>query len=215
MTRLPLFLAALLSVVAATPATPSSSAVAATPSEIFIEVGPGMPTLEDLGLTPAMLYNLTMGDHHHHAAGGIHARTHDVNFNFPAPSYCHPSASPYQGGIPVCNFPNSGSYRGAGRNHVLACAEYLKSWATASCQVDPGNALLCRSWGLAEPDAYVWGSSIHGGSVASYCEHVSCAVYWAGYWCQVADESSAHGIITHGLGVAYGNGDYFIETCGP
>ena len=210
MARFAVFITAVAAAVAAAPAPApaptSSAATSGTLGEIFIKPGPGMPSLESVGLTPAKLYNITMN--HAHASDGKLARR--------APSYCFPS--PRISGTPEtgwCNFPTSNLWNPGGMNHIWACAAYLESLGTAMCSVSPAEDLhLCTAYGLPEPEANIWGwNRIYPEywGASSYCEHVACAVYRV--WLSCGDQGNA--AIAHGFTVAYGNGDYYVEAAGP
>jgi hypothetical protein len=166
--------------------------------EIFITGHPSLPSPESLGLTPAVLYNVTrdwlLAGRPIPSRGSVEKRWDDD---------CD-AAPPER---PPC----------AGIEATFACYYYLDALGTTPCEVTWGESYFCH----AEPigadalDANIIGFRV-GPSTSSHCRDVASAVLWSinncynYYWNQGLCPAS--GDFVGGRAAAWGNGDLIVEV---
>ncbi|RYP03773.1 hypothetical protein DL765_010396 [Monosporascus sp. GIB2] len=173
-------LLAILSRALAVPAATASPAPSEplAEHEIFIQPGPGLPSQESLGLSPATLYNLTIAYDAEVARRGVLLEKRD----------------------PMCHYNMYMNV--AGRNHANACAIYLHNLGTTPCSAHSwvgGDMLMCQATGLPEPIAKVWGYMVPMSppqTVTSWCQHVAHAVWWGVTQCPDRVTSIGRGFIS-------------------
>ena len=132
--------------------------------EIFITAAPGLPSQEDLGLTPEKLYNMTV-DYHE---GKLQL---------------HPGASSARLAkrLLLCRDPSQGGPP-AGYNNAMACAVYLYQLADQLCTAwprpDNGPTVMCVAGGYpGEQVATVAGRPYWVAQAETYCANVAFAVF--------------------------------------
>ncbi|KAK4129770.1 hypothetical protein N657DRAFT_640434 [Parathielavia appendiculata] len=196
-------------------AHPSPGIKRDAPNAIHITPGPGLPTLESLGLTPEQLYKMTvdyLAEDNGTPSGpgpGLAKRWTDT---------CH--TADYQGYGPDGRMiaPDGRMLRPAGLQNLAACNIYLQRLDTTRCVVGPigGEAtFMCTANSFAgEPPAYIagWGLGSIGGYVSSYCRDVAAAVYRVGTACPYYCKSGKCG--KSAVMAAQGNGDLIVEIAG-
>jgi hypothetical protein len=97
-------------------------------NQIFIEPGPGLPSLESLGITPAELYAMTM-----EYSAELLARSKPVARYVDT---CASATSSYHSPL-------------VGWHNAVACGEYLNNLGTTPCVATGGQAgtVMCQSNG--------------------------------------------------------------------
>jgi len=156
--------------------------------ELFIEPGPGLPSLESLGITPAQLYNLSV-EH------GEQVRNSE------------PGGGPRLGRRDDCS--NDGTP--AGWNNANACAVYLNNLGTTNCGAPRDGVTMCIGSGAAgELAAHIIGYNVGPGNTASsWCRDVSTAVTWVLQHCNFCGNGYCG---VEGEAKAYGNGNLEITV---
>lgn len=158
-------------------------------NQIFIEPGPGLPSLESLGITPAELYAMTM----------------EYSAELLA------SSKPVARFVDRCTTPSSHPHSQlAGWHNAVACGQYLDNLGTTPCVTSggQGGVVMCKADGYpGEVSATVRGYSIGDPSIPrqSYCRDVASAVFWVVNHCPYHCYDNKCGI--GGEAAAYGNGD--------
>ncbi|KFX86890.1 hypothetical protein V495_05253 [Pseudogymnoascus sp. VKM F-4514 (FW-929)] len=127
--------------------------------------GPGLPSLQELGITSAELYKIGRPD----SSADDSVKTSSIEARFE----------------PKCG-PSEAAYTNV--NDVIACYNYLKKLGTKKCSVPDnfGIAHFCTA-GNAE----VTGQSLKSKGTSSYCRDVATAVLWSVDHCTRPDKSVA------------------------
>ena len=160
-------------------ATPAPEVEAKTYPEVV--PGPGLPSLAELGLTSAQLYEMPVD--------------HSILDGYPAVRVRNIMEKRYE---PRCG-PSDAAY--ANVNDLIACFNYLRNLGGTRCEAPAnyGVVEMCYSG-----SGHVIGQSITGRSSSSSCADVASAVLWSIDHCTRPDQSCA------GFNAAYGNGDLII-----
>jgi hypothetical protein len=166
--------------------------VTATPEPFEVLPGPGMPSLESLGITSADLFNTTFVDE---LLAPLRATAAEE------------TSSISRRWTDQCDRDPRGPTGG-----VLACAAYLVALNTRDCTATNTVRRMCTS-NADGFTAIVEGISIKVGSTRSYCRDAAQGVYWVANRCTILHP--AFGIhIAAGAAAAYGNGDLIMIVSG-
>jgi hypothetical protein len=196
------------SVVAPRQEAAAAAAAASTPEYEFIP-GPGMPSLESLGLTVADLFNKTWVD----------------SLFKDTPNPFAPNAATARA-LPATN-NNNGQPGSVSRrwddicdrdgrdygtvNAVRACAAYL--WALNAQWCEAGNtAVEMVRMREGNYETYVHGISVRPGSSRSFCRDCSAGVYWVADSCVAGCDGDL--CAAAGSAAAGGNGDLVLVVSG-
>lgn len=183
--------------------SPSTIKRAAAPDTLHFTPGPGLPTLEALGITPEQLYNMTL----EHIA-----EIQQNNALSPSPSGRLDKRQRYP-----C-YSEGGSLP-AGIQNIVMCNLYLQNLGTTQCRVGPVGTptLMCSSnmfAGETGADVVGWARGSEGGYASSYCRDVAAAVYEVGTTCPLFCIIKPKRCGLGGIFSAHGNGDLVVEVSG-
>jgi hypothetical protein len=167
----------------------SLALVSRAEKEVFIKPGPGLPSLESLGITPSQLYNMTR-----EAAANRDHHRQDKRWQ------------------DRCTNGFDEGPRFGGSWGIQACGIYLERLGRSNCQVR-GKAVFCSAH---HPDdnsmpSEISGWSTAGGFTSSWCEDVAAAVTWA--W--ACRKLYLDAICIAAQVAARGNGDLIVDVGGP
>ncbi|KAK4151756.1 hypothetical protein C8A00DRAFT_35566 [Chaetomidium leptoderma] len=189
--RAPIRQIVLLAVALASTAMGSS----AKPEAFKVIPGPGMPSLESIGLTSADLFNKTFVDELL-APPPFLLRTQSSSSEKPAGRLLRRWTS-------RCDeAPPFGINEG-----INACAAYLSALRTTDCLAGNKPVTMCTS--LARGfETHVRGISIRPGSATSYCRDAALGVSWVPKNCKPGCEGDY--CYSAGSAAANGNGDLIM-----
>jgi hypothetical protein len=170
-------------------------------NEPLVIPGPGMPSLDSLGLTSANLFdeNFMTSYFANQTTKRSDGSERDI----------------YGGARVEKRFPDQCiNYKArASVQGAVACANYLQALGETSCTAPPEGITMCYSTaGSSGITSYVSGHSVESTPQTSWCKHVAEAVWWGRNHCVFCPELSD--CIFSSLAAAYGNGDLIIATWG-
>ncbi|KIN08320.1 hypothetical protein OIDMADRAFT_16586 [Oidiodendron maius Zn] len=151
--------------------------------------GPGMPSLESLGLTSEMLFNCT----------------------FQAQSFAGVANTTTASTALDKRYTNTCMHTPVGDSDgAAACATYLQNLGTTACSATQSAVIMCTGV-FNGVQTYIGGLSIPA-SASSYCRDVATAVRWSIDNCIYCPEGEDCWV--GGWAAAYGNGNLIIVTIG-